>query len=252
MRPGTRPRAGFGLLELMLTVALVSLLAGAAVQAVLGAAASARTQRNLAGMQHDARFALAVLRGEILQAGYRPEPWREATALPAIAPGSADEVHAGGDRITLQRWSDRNCAGTPNPVQSADGRPAFHLLEASFEVTTSGNLAHTCRYGPGPAGLLTQFDRLGLVEHARNLQVLYAEDSDGDGNADRWVPAGAWSAEGRIRGVKLGLLLTSAERLHVDGARALPVFDETITLPADGRLRRVFTTSLPINGRLQR
>jgi hypothetical protein len=52
-------------------------------------------------------------------------------------------------------------------------------------------------------------------------------------------------------GVQLGLLLASAEALGDEVTTPLTVLDETVIPPADGRLRRVWTTTVAIGSKLR-
>lgn len=216
---------------------------------VQASASSFRLQQGLGQVQENARFAAMTMAAAIRSAGFQPQPWAGAGPTPAIAAGTADSLSARGDRLVLRRWSDRNCQDQPNPVKDSDGRAVFYLLEIQFQVSASNNLAVTCRYGPGPGQLTTQVNNLGLVEQVEMLQLQFAEDSDGDGAANRWVRAGQWQDESGIMGVRLGLLLASPMPLDARQHHDYQVLDQWVTAPADGRLRRVMLATVPIHGR---
>lgn len=246
---GRHGTTGFSLLELLMALAIATLLVSGLLTVVQAAGASFRLQQGLGQMQEDARFVLATLAAEIEPAGYSPTPWVAATRLPAIAAGTADAVDAGGDRLVLRRWSDRNCHANSNPVRDDQGRPAFFVLEHTFRVRPGAGLAQTCRYGPQAGPMVTQVNNLGLAEGIESLQILLAEDTDGDGNANRWIRAGQWQDESRVMGVRLGLLLASP--FVVEGARPGPlqVLDALHVPAEDGRLRRVVSTAVALRGR---
>jgi prepilin-type N-terminal cleavage/methylation domain-containing protein len=240
--------AGFTLLELMVALLMVSLVSLGVLQITQAATGSFRLQHNLAALQENARFALQIIRTEASQAGFSHRPWQAETVIAAVA-GSMDNVSARGDRLVLRRWSDRNCFENGNPASDAGGQPQFYLRVNSFEVSASGQLSLDCRYGPGPESLVRQVNRLGLVENVTAMHVLFAEDSDADGNADRWVRAGNWSDESNVLGIQLGLLLDSPERVDSPGASYAEVLGEEIGLRPDGRLRKVFEVCVSIEGR---
>lgn len=249
MKTHQRTTRGFGLAELMVALALVSVLVTGVLQIVGAASSSFRLQKNLATLQENARFALTTLGGEILPAGYQPKPWNLSDRLPAITGASVEAVAETNDQLGLRRWSQQNCLGNLNPVHDASGQPAFHLRETEFAINTSGGLAITCRYGPGAGQMTTQLNRLGLITDVEAFQVLYAEDSDQDGDADRWVAAGAWQAEPDILAVRLAMLLRSPETVGAAPSAALNVLGQLIQPPADGRLHRVFTATYGLEGR---
>lgn len=238
---------GFSLVELLLAMAVASLLSAGLLQAVQAGSTSYRLQANISALAENARFALQAIRREAEQASFSEQPW--AQSQDAGLEVSVDQVSARGDRLAFRRRSNRNCYDNPNPVLAANGQPAFFLLETRFQVNTSGNLSLTCRYGPDPGQMVTQVNSLGLVEYADNLQALFAEDTDGDGRADGWVRAGQWENSRRVLGMRVGLLLASAEQVASPPAESLTVLDESLPPVRDGRLRRAFESSFAIRGR---
>jgi hypothetical protein len=161
--------------------------------------------------------------------------------------GGTDAV----DQLGLQRWSRRNCYGNENPVKDAGGQAAFYLIQTRFIVNNANNLAMTCRYGSDPANLQTQINNFGLIEGVESMQVLYAEDRDGDEIADGWVKAQKWLQEGNILGVKVALLLSSQQPFEQALSTQITLLDESINTPADGHLRRVRSMTTAIRGRLR-
>jgi hypothetical protein len=141
----------------------------------------------------------------------------------------------------VRTWSERNCFENLNPVEDADGKPRFFLRESVLDLNTSRNLSHTCRYGPDADQFVTQIRRQGLVQNVDAFQVLYAEDLDGDRLADRWITAGQWSDPANVTGLQLVLLLTSNDSVSEPRLQTYNLFEQTISSPADGKLRRVFT-----------
>lgn len=247
-----RPRkhgTGFSLVELMTAMLLAGMVATGSVRIAAAASASYRLQQNLGALQENARFAFHAMHRELAQAGYTPAPWDAAMQVAAITADSADS--AAGDRLGVARWSRRNCFENPNPVRDGEGQPAYHLRESTFHINGSGSLALRCRYGPDHASLVTQVNNQGLVNDARSLQLLYAEDSDGDGNADRWLRAGEWAGEADITAVRIGLLLATPEATGSISPVQWQLLDETVSAPADGRMYRAFETVAALEGRLR-
>lgn len=247
-QPGAATR-GQTLAELLIALALAAVLVLGVVQVVSAASAAGTLQRNHAQVLDRARFVIGILGRAVRQAGYRPEPWNATYDPDALADGNLDGATAAGDRLALRGWSDRNCFDNRNPDRDADGRPRFYIRESVFDVNTSGNLAHTCRYGPAPAELTTQISRQGLVPGVEAFQVLYGEDGDGDGNIDGWVHAGQWSDARRVLGVRIGLLMAGDDPVAEPDRQSFDVLGETLQAPADRRLRRLFDFALAMRGR---
>jgi hypothetical protein len=236
------------LVELMLALVISGVLISGLVQIASGARSSFRLQDNLAGMQENARYAFAVLRPAIMQAGFSPEPWRPEMQISALSPDTLDSVTARSDRLAVRYWSDLNCFENSNPVTDSSGIPLIFMKTSVFDLNDRMELTHTCRYGPDESNMKTQIRRHGLIQHVESFQLRYAEDSDGDNNADRWVRAGQWLDVRKVMGVQLGLLLRSPQAVVEAEQRTFSVLDVNLATPADGRLRRVFLLTTAIKG----
>lgn len=237
-------------MEVMIGVFLSTILTTGIVQLVSGSVSAYRLQLSQSQLDESIRYARDVLITYIAQAGYQPEPWQNPSLLPAMTDEALNGDVLRGDQLGLQRLSMLNCYGNENPVTDDDGQPVFYLLQVRFLVNASNNLAITCRYGPDAARLTTQMNNFGLIEDVESMQVLYAEDRDGDDIADRWVTARAWQQENNIRAVKVGLILATRQAFAEAVSTEITLLDESITTPADGHLRRVATITTAIRGRL--
>jgi hypothetical protein len=206
---------------------------------------------SLSESQQGGRFAIDQMRDVVMAAGFDPEPWARETALPGLAEGSADGSASGSDVLAIRQLSDRNCYGNLNPVSDESGRPDFFMRESTFEHSTSGNLAHSCDFGPEGGTLVRQINRQGLVRGLESFQVLYVEDSDGDRRADRRVRAGQWGAPEQVLGVQIGLLLATEDPVGPEAPAAFTVLDQAVAPPEDGYLRRVWTTTIPFGSKLR-
>lgn len=241
-----RPPYGFTLIELLIGLSIAAFLMTAITQLVIAAGSSYQLQQNLGALQENARFALHTMQREIEAAGYVKEPWINDTNKTI---DSNDAVSIKSDKLLIRRWTNRNCYDNLNPVLDAEGISAFHLRESSFVINTGKNLAQTCRYGPDSGQLTTQINNLGLVEHTEALQALYAEDTDADGNADRWVPAGHWLDESNIIAVQLAIVVASPSPVTQTSGGPIQVLDTVINSSSDGRLRKKFQSMFSIKGR---
>lgn len=248
--PGVGNNTGFSLMELMIAIFLTTVLTTGIVQLVSGSVSAYRMQLSQSHMEESGRYAHDVLKSHITQAGYHHAPWEEQTRTPALTQESLNGDSMAGDQLGLQRWSMKNCYDNENPVTDSEGKPAFFLLQTRFRVNSLNNLAMTCRYGPDDSQLKTQINNLGLVEGIESMQVLYAEDSDGDKRVDRWIRGQDWQQERNIRAVKVGLLLSTQKVFDQPKTEQITVLDETMTLPTDGYLRRTSTFTVAVRGRL--
>lgn len=104
------------------------------------------------------------------------------------------------------------------------------------------------------SGLPTLFHKIEtnnpepLVEGVQGLQILYGEDTDGDANADRFLPANQVNMD-QVISVKLSILLQSVG----DNLTTSPqtyTFNGITTTPTNHRVRRVFTTTIALRNRL--
>ena len=240
---------GLSLVELLIGMFLASILLTGLVQIAAAARSMFRLQESLAELQESGRFALDHI-GEILrEAAYTPQPWDSTWAPVGFTADSADNVNNRGDRLAVRTWSDRNCLGNANPVTDAQGMPRFFLRESVLELSADANLTHTCRYGPAPDQFINQLQRQGLVQNAESLEIRYAEDTDGDGTADRWVGGGQWFDESAIHAVQLGLMLASRDAVTDASGQNFQVLDKVVEPPADGKLRRVMVYTHVLRGR---
>jgi len=249
--PARGAHRGFSLMEVMIAVFLSTILVSGIVQLLGGSVSAYRLQLGQSQLEESDRFARDVLITHIAQAAYVPEPWQNQPGLPALTSEAIDGSAVPGDQLGLQRWSRSNCYGNENPVTDSDGQAEFYLLQAHFRVNSSNNLAMTCRYGPDASQLQTQINNFGLVEDVESMQVLYAEDRNGDDIADTWVKAQAWQQETNIRAVKVALLLSTRHTFGQAVSEQITLLDETISSPADGHLRIASSLTTAIRGRLK-
>ena len=237
-------------MEVMIAVSLSTLLMSGIMQLLSSSVFAYRLQLSQSQLEESARYARDVLLGHIAQAGYDPEPWLNEQTFTAVTAETLNGDSPSGDRLGLQRWSAYNCYSNENPVRDSDGQPDFHLLQTVFRVNTTHNLTMTCRYGPDASSLKTQINNFGLVEDVESMQVLFAEDRNGDAIADSWVTGQTWQREENILAVKVALLLSTPQAFETPVNTQISLLDETITPSADGHLRRVRTLTIAIRGRL--
>jgi hypothetical protein len=238
-------------MEVMIGMFLSTILISGIVSLLSTSVSAYRLQLGQSQLEESGRYARDVLITHIAQAGFQPDLWQDQPGDPALTDESLDSGSSAADQLGLQRWSRQNCFGNENAVTDADGQPAFFLLQTRFSVNNSNNLAITCRYGPDASQLQTQMNNFGLVEDVESMQILYAEDRDGDDIADGWVRAQSWLQESNIRAIKVALLLSTKQAFDQNTSTQITLLDESITIPADGHLRSVKSLTSAIRGRLK-
>jgi hypothetical protein len=237
------------LLELLITAVLTALLMLGLVHFASATGASNLLMENQAFLQDQLRVTRRVLAPAIMQAGFKPGPWNDSFSLQALGDGTADDYSRGNDRLVVREWSDRNCFDNLNPAKSPAGQPAFHIRESAFDVSTDRHLTRDCRYGPTLSDLVVQIRRQGLVPGVESFQLLFGEDSSGNGNVDHWVRAQAWEDGESVTGIRVGLLLAGEDPVTEPAAGLFSVLDETITTRADGKLRMAAEFVFAIRGK---
>lgn len=236
-------------MEVMIGMFLSTVLISGIVSLLGGSVSAYRLQLSQSQLEESGRYARDVLITHITPAGFQPDPWQDQTVLPALTDESLDSGSFASDQLGLQRWSRYNCFGNENTDLGVDGQPAFYLLQSRFGVNGSNNLAITCRYGPDASQLQTQMNNFGLIEGVESMQVLYAEDRDGDDIADGWVRAQSWLQESNVRAIRVAFLLSTRQAFDQSASTQFTLLDESISTPADGHLRSVKTLTSAIRGR---
>lgn len=89
-----------------------------------------------------------------------------------------------------------------------------------------------------------------LVEGVENMQILYGEDTDADGNPNCYVTAASVVTWTNVVSVRLSLLMRTAENNLTSSAQSYAFNGATSNAP-DRRLRRVFTTTIGLRNRLR-
>lgn len=89
-----------------------------------------------------------------------------------------------------------------------------------------------------------------LVEGIESLQALYGVDTDANGTANAYVPAGSVGDWTQVVSVKLAVLADSIDNsLPVDNTNTYDLLGTTIDPPDDRLQRQVFTTTVTLRNR---
>ncbi|MCW5654097.1 PilW family protein [Hydrogenophaga sp.] len=233
--PTARTRqAGVGLVELLVALVIGMLVSIAAIGTLSHARLSAGLLGEVTRLYQDADIALRIIEQQVRPAGGRRllnvgggaqvafgagPVASDATALPRAVDG---QQGAAGKPDTLRTATDadaavdaRDCLGNP---------PTGDRVQSAFELV-AGNLR--CK-GSGQA------NPAPLVEGVEDFQVRYAVRVADDSLQYQETPTD-W---GQVQGVWVCLRLASPLRTAGRGASLTGCQDETV--PADGRIRRVF------------
>ena len=266
---------GVTLVELMVAMAIGLVVILFVTEAYISATATQRSQSDRSRLQESARFALDSLSYAIRKTGYRNPAavgpamddfcgtarFRLAglNAAAAIDPttrdlsGSGQTVLNSSDVIRVRYHGD----GALSPA-AADGSVTDCLgvsvlpnrvVEDTFWIAADPNNNDEpslfC-YSTNSAGS----GNVPIVPGIESLQILYEEDTNGDGEAERLVPRNLVRSMNAVRGVVVSVVARSPSRVAVDstaqtfthfGAGYSGTADagSTFNAPADGRLRQM-------------
>jgi len=141
-----RNKSGFTMVELLVVLAVSSILMTLMYQVYRSQLKTHTTQQKLVEMQQNTRAALYLMERDIRMAGYAP------------IGGVADPVITTSDADTIQFAMDIRGAGTFDP---SDGDTADYGEQVQYSIDGSGNLVRTINNGAGgwiTASLLNSVD----------------------------------------------------------------------------------------------
>jgi len=290
---------GLSLVELMIALVISLLIVIAASSFFLSSKGSRDTQEGASLLQDNARFATDIITRNIQQVGYQnyiagtsgADNRREVAAAsdgqPDIrgynnsAAGSSldNGVHNRGTNrvnnsdtlitrfqgsgVTTGDGSIIDCLGQPIPQPDSPGERAFSI----FEVRQSSATAEPelrCKNSVSASSVQP------IVRGVETLQIMYGVDTNNDSFVDRWLnaeevnPGGDATAIvdwGKVRSVRVGMILRTPGRAGVAGAAATTLsplgvsfsqnVNDTLSTGTDGRLRRVVTFTVNLRNQLQ-
>lgn len=215
---------GVGLVELMTAMALSTVLILGAVTVFSKSSSTSRNQNSVAQLNDNARFAMDMLRRQLLMTGYRDEAWVVDPVDDAL-----EVVDAATDQLTVRYQAPRDCLRNPT---AGTGGVAVNV----FDVDT-GNL---------------RCNGETIIAGVEDLQILFGEDTDGDGIANRIVNAGTAGLQmQRVVFVQVNMriatdrddVLDTDQQMRLFGASDGAGADQTFT---DGRMHREFSTVIAL------
>ena len=168
---------GVTLVELMLALAIASILMLGVSSVYVSSKRGYNIQDNLSRQQENTRFSLDVLMKDLRMAGY-PKTF----VKDPIMTGSTQTFDggSGSDNITIQYQSDVDCLGQPTPANSCVDDPTKRCAINQYSI--NGNNLQCLGNGSATADV--------IAEGVTDLQVEYGIDTDGSGAANKYV---VWS-----------------------------------------------------------
>ncbi len=238
---GNPRQQGFSLVEIMVALTLGLVLLGGTITLYASSKDSYRLQENIAGMQENARFAIHALRRDVEMAGFP----MARDIVPFNSAATLDGANNTSDQLSIQY----NAGDPPNNTDCLGTvvAPPGTLITNLYTINNNGDLV--CR---GNTANLTQT----LVENVVNMQALYGVDTNADGSANRYLradqvtalPGNPWL---QVVSLRLALLVASESAVGPAPQPPLTLLDAAPDFaPADNRLYRIFTTTIPLRNRI--
>lgn len=228
---------GLTLVELMVAATISLLLMAGVIQVFLSSNVSHNLQNGLGRLQENARAAMDILSLNISMAGY--------TITSGLTPAPAT--------INTANTLDNATANTDLDFTVANGK-ASDVIDISYESTldclnqaVAGNIA-TDRYYLDGTNLMCLGNGSAtasiIAEGIENMQILYGEDNDSDGIANRYINA-ANIAANPIVSVRIALLVSTVETSGTTDTATYTLLNAPPVGPLnDNLLRKVFTRTI--------
>jgi type IV pilus assembly protein PilW len=244
---------GFTLVEMMVALALGSLLAIVVAQLFANTRESNRATEDASRIQESMRYAAAVIGRTVRVAGYKSNPTAaSATIFPSTARALDGTNGSGTDSdVLIVRFQ-----GAPNSSMhdclGAAVAPDFAATTKSynkFSIATGadGRNALFCNTDSASTTAGTE-----IVPGVEAMQVIFGEDTTaapGDGTADRFVPVGSVSNLDNVVAVRVYLLLSGKENIKLSAASTSYIVGGNTYTFTDRKIRRVVTQTIVLRNR---
>lgn len=219
-------QVGLSLIELMISMALASVIAAAAITMLVSDSQTSRFQIGQVSAHTSGRFAFDFVLADLRRAGYS-----ENALVTRAVTGSNSDVFATGDVLNVIYDSalvdDTDCIG--NPIVAPN--PADRQVTNTYGIQmVDGQRALTCNGSV-------------LMHNIESFHVLFGIDSNGDGELDRYVKPGTESAADEVLAVQISMLVATQEAAGENLSREYTVLDATPQTYDDGRARIQFTAT---------
>jgi len=290
---------GFTIVELMVAMTIGLLIGLVVFAAYTSSIGTQRAQTDITRLEESARFGFDLVARAVRRAGFRdttsayPLTYAgqrakefcstdstgaeiRATNDPAnvdLGGGATEVVINSSDTITIRYFGQDNpahdkpdgvvldCLG--NAVRrggdKADGSPVQDIIYVAADAANNGEPTLFCKTDNPNAGVN---NNLALIPGVESMQLLYAEDTDGDTVANRYVPSNKVTSWDDVRGVLVSFVVrtpnaTGSDRTSKTFLPFGPDYDATgnedtagggFTSPTatDGRVRLQFSNYISL------
>lgn len=221
-------QSGLSLVELMISMALASIIAAAAIAMLVSDAQSSRFQLNKVASHTSGRFAFDFVLADLRRAGYSGK-----TKITEAVGGENSATFAVSDKLEIRYDAalvgNRDCVG--NPID-ATLTPNQVVNTYSVQKINGVNFL-MCNANPLMAGV-------------DGFQVLFGVDNDNSGTIDTYVGPGQQSAGADVVTVQVAMLVAAQERAGGNLAQRYQLLNVNSGPMNDGRARTLFTATEPI------
>jgi len=254
-------QAGFTLIEMMVSMALGLLLVVVIGQVFVTSKESYRTTEDLSRLQENARFSAAQMSRVIRMAAFvtdtnNPVAARGVMFPSATAPAltGTDGLAGAPDQVTVRY--EGSGAGTAdgtvldcqgNAIRAGDMAVARFYLAAGANGASALFCDNAGTVGPGIVPAAVE-----LASDVENMQILYGEDTDADGTANRYVERTTVPALDyeRVVSVRVAILVRSTNQVAASVNTSTYNLLGTVFDPVDDRrLRRMYTSTITLRNR---
>ncbi len=249
---------GFTLVEMMVALALGSLLAIVVAQLFANTRESNRATEDSARIQESMRYGAAVIGRTVRVAGYKSDPRADsATVFPAAA-RALDGTNGAGTASDTLIVRFQGAGPTTGTADSTILDCLGAAVAPDFAGTTKSYNGFSIAAGAdGRNALFCSTDPLvspgtELVPGVEAMQVIFGEDTTtapGDGTADRFVPVGSVTNLDNVVAVRVYLLLSGKEGVRLDTAAANYTLAGVAYSFTDNKIRRVVTQTIVLRNR---
>lgn len=274
----SRPR-GFTLVELLVALTIGLLITLVVTQAYLSGLGTQRAQTSLTRAQEASRFAFDALSKAIRRAGYKNP---KATGLgfcdsptvvrlvarndiTSIDPTAANlsgstPVLNSSDVVRVRYFGEGNTVtniadGTISDCQGTAVAPNALVEETYFVAADANNNNEPTLFCYSSASAAN--GNVALIPGVESLQMLFGEDTDGDGSINGYVTATNITNTNNVRSIMISMVTRTPDATAVNrSAQSINHFSSkypatgdagnTFNAPADGRMRQHSVTTIAL------
>ncbi len=212
---------GFTIVELMITLAITSILTIGALNFLASASQTNRLQSALSGLNVSGRFGLEQLSRDIRMSGYRNSDWTTGPLINVIT-ATDGAAATGGDSISLLYEGTRDC--TYAPAVAGIVTNTYQVVNDNLECN-----------GQAVAG--------GVQE----MQIYLGEDTDNNGVANRWMSPGMAGLDMTgVVSVRVHLLARTDGIGISSGPQAYYFNNAQQAAVDDGQIRREYSVTIAL------